>query len=135
MTPDVATGYLASPEALPATVVALRSGMPPEWSSYLVIDPVEDLVVGSAGSRTARRRGRGDRLQRGPRPPWTRARHRRGGAVARPHNAEGGLVGPGAHPGGGEPIDDRPAGARVAEIDDAEDGPVWRWERAPVRTA
>src|SRR3712207_5245853 len=46
---DVAEGYLAFPEALPATVHALQSGMPPEWFSYLIIDPLESVVVGMGG--------------------------------------------------------------------------------------
>ena len=46
---DVAEGYLAFPEALPATLEALRSGTPPEWFSYLVVDPDQTVVVGLGG--------------------------------------------------------------------------------------
>ncbi len=45
----VADGYLPFPEALPATVQALRAGMDPAWFSYLVIDRVTDTVVGLGG--------------------------------------------------------------------------------------
>src|SRR3712207_3316145 len=46
---DVAEGYLAFPEALPGTLQALQAGTPPEWFSYLIIDPAENLVVGMGG--------------------------------------------------------------------------------------
>jgi RimJ/RimL family protein N-acetyltransferase len=42
-------GYLAFPEALPATLDALRDGMPPEWSSHLIVDTAAGEVVGFGG--------------------------------------------------------------------------------------
>ena len=131
---DVAAGYLAFPEALPATLEALRSGMPPRWFSHLLVDPVEDLVVGIGGftgppadgvveigySVAPAHRGRGHataavRL-------WLDRAAREGVALVRAHTL--------AEEGPSTTVLRRLGFERVAEIDDAEDGPVWRWERA-----
>ncbi|SFO78809.1 Protein N-acetyltransferase, RimJ/RimL family [Geodermatophilus dictyosporus] len=136
--PDVATGYLAFPEALPATLDALRCGMPPQWFSYLVIDPVEDLVVGMGGftgppvdgaveigySVAPAHRGRGHATAAAR--LWLDLAAREGVSLVRAHTL--------AEEGPSTTVLRRLGFERVAEIDDAEDGPVWRWERAPGPT-
>ncbi len=135
---DVATDYLAFPEALPATLDALRSGMPPQWFSHLVIDPVADLVVGMGGftgppadgvveigySVAPAHRGRGHAS--GAVRLWLDLAARAGVSLVRAHTL--------AEEGPSTTVLRRLGFERVAEIDDAEEGPVWRWERAPGPT-
>jgi RimJ/RimL family protein N-acetyltransferase len=45
----VAPGYLDFPEALPRTRDELRSGMPCDWYSHLIIDADTNTVVGFGG--------------------------------------------------------------------------------------
>jgi hypothetical protein len=106
---DVAEGYLAFPEALPAILEALRSGTPPEWSRSATAWP---RTTAGAGTRP-RRCGRGMDLAA-----------RKGVLVVRAHTlpAESASTAVLAKLGF----------ARVAEVDDEESGPVWRWERPAV---
>ncbi|MGS0685505.1 GNAT family N-acetyltransferase [Nakamurella sp. GG22] len=46
---ELATGYLAFPEAHPSIVQGLRDGQSPEWGSQLIIDPAASVVVGLGG--------------------------------------------------------------------------------------
>jgi RimJ/RimL family protein N-acetyltransferase len=46
---QLATGYLAFPEALPSIVQGLQAGGSPEWGSHLIIDPAASVVVGLGG--------------------------------------------------------------------------------------
>jgi [ribosomal protein S5]-alanine N-acetyltransferase len=136
---DVAEGYLAFPEALPATVQALRSGTPPEWFSYLIIDAGENLVVGLGGftgppsggvvevgySVAPGRRGRGHatnavRL-------WLDLAARNGVPMVRAHTL--------AEESASTAVLAKLGFERVAQIDGAEEGSVWRWERAARRAA
>jgi RimJ/RimL family protein N-acetyltransferase len=134
---DVAEGYLAFPEALPATLQALRSGTPPEWFSYLIIDAAEDLVVGLGGftgppsdgvvevgySVAPAHRGRGHATEAVR--LWLDLAARNGVSLVRAHTL----------------AEENPSTAvltklgfhRVAEIDGMEEGPVWRWERPVSR--
>ncbi len=135
---DVADGYLAFPEALPATVQALRSGMPREWFSYLIVDAGENLVVGLGGftgppsdgavevgySVAPGHRGRGHatnavRL-------WLDLAAGNGVALVRAHTL--------AEESASTAVLAKLGFERVAQIDGAEEGPVWRWER-PARRA
>jgi RimJ/RimL family protein N-acetyltransferase len=133
---DVAEGYLAFPEALPATLDALRSGTPPEWFSYLVVDPDQTVVVGLGGftgppsdgvvevgySVAPAHRGRGHATEAVR--LWIALAARAGVSRVRAHTLP----------------EESPSTAvlaklgfeRVAEIDDEEAGSVWRWERAAV---
>ena len=54
---EVATGYLAFPDALDAIVQELEAGQPPEWSSYLIIDEEISTVVGLGGYKGPPREG------------------------------------------------------------------------------
>jgi RimJ/RimL family protein N-acetyltransferase len=131
---DVATDYLAFPEALPATLDALRSGMPAEWFSRLIIDPVRRIVVGLGGftgppvdgvveigySVAPAHSGRGH-ATRATR-LWLDLAAGRGASLARAHTL--------AEEGPSTTVLTKLGFRRVAEIDDPETGPVWRWERA-----
>jgi RimJ/RimL family protein N-acetyltransferase len=132
---DVAEGYLAFPEALPAILNALQSGTPPEWFSYLIIDPLENVVVGLGGftgppsggvveigySVAPGHRGRGhasDAVRL-----WLDHAARSGVSLVRAHTL---------------PVESASTAvlkklgfACVARLDDAEAGAVWRWERRP----
>ena len=46
---DIAAGYLDFPEALDLIVRDLDAGHPPEWLSYLIVDPDRSTVVGLGG--------------------------------------------------------------------------------------
>src|SRR3712207_5588265 len=134
---DVAAGYLAFPEALPATLGALRSGVPPEWFSHLIIDGARNVVVGMGGytgppsdgvveigySVAPAHRGRGHaseavRL-------WLDRAARAGVPLVRAHTLR--------EEGPSTTVLAKAGFQRVAEIDDPGDGPVWRWERAAAR--
>ncbi|MGY1666615.1 GNAT family N-acetyltransferase [Geodermatophilus sp. SYSU D00696] len=130
---DLAEGWLVFPEALPATVEALRSGVPPEWSSHLLVDPMHRVVVGLGGftgppsdgvvevgySVAPGHRGRGHataavRL-------WLASAAAHGASRARAHTL--------AEQSASTAVLARLGFARVARLEDPEVGPVWRWER------
>ncbi|MGY1604205.1 GNAT family N-acetyltransferase [Geodermatophilus sp. SYSU D00815] len=129
----LADGYLAFPEALPATVAALRAGMPPEWFSHLLVDPDEELVVGLGGytgppedgvveigySVAPAHRGRGHATRAAA--EWVARAERAGVAVVRAHTL--------AEDNASTAVLARLGFARVAELVDEEDGPLWRWEK------
>src|SRR4051794_29939486 len=46
---QLATGYLAFPEALPRITEGLRAGDSPQWGSQLIIDPAASVVIGLGG--------------------------------------------------------------------------------------
>ncbi len=136
---DVADGYLAFPEALPATVQALRSGTPPEWFSYLIVDAGEDLVVGLGGfsgppadgmvevgySVAPGHRGRGhasDAVRL-----WLDLAARNAVPLVRAHTL--------AEESASTAVLAKLGFERVAQVDGAEEGPVWRWERPARRAA
>lgn len=54
---ELAAGYLAFPEALDRIVRDLDDGHPPEWSSYLIVDPAISTVVGLGGYKGPPRDG------------------------------------------------------------------------------
>ncbi len=136
---DVAEGYLAFPEALPATVQALQSGTPPEWFSYLIIDAGEDLVVGLGGftgppsdgavevgySVAPGHRGRGHATEAVR--LWLDLAARNGVSLVRAHTL--------AEESASTAVLTKLGFERVAQIDGAEEGPVWRWERPARRGA
>ena len=132
----VADGYLAFPEALPATVDALRAGTPPEWFSHLIIDAADDVVVGMGGftgppsdgvvevgySVAPAHRGRGhatDAVRL-----WLDQAARHGVGVVRAHTL--------AEENASTAVLEKLGFSRVAEVEDAEEGSVWRWERPAV---
>ena len=134
---DVAEGYLAFPEALPATVQALRSGTPPEWFSHLIVDPADNVVVGMGGfagppsdavvevgySVAPGHRGRGH-ATRAVR-LWLDRAARNGVSVVRAHTL--------AEESASTAVLAKLGFERVAQIDGAEEGPLWRWERPATR--
>jgi RimJ/RimL family protein N-acetyltransferase len=134
---DVAEGYLAFPEALPATLQALRSGTPPEWFSYLIVDAAEDLVVGLGGftgppsdgavevgySVAPGHRGRGHATEAVR--LWLDLAARSGVTLVRAHTL--------AEESASTAVLTKLGFERVAEIDGAEEGPLWRWERPATR--
>ncbi len=130
---DVAGGYLAFPEALPAILQALQSGTPPEWFSYLIIDPQQRVVVGIGGftgppadgsveigySVAPGHRGRGHATEAVR--LWLDLAADRGVPLVRAHTL--------AEESPSTGVLAKLGFERVAEIDDDEAGPVWRWER------
>jgi ribosomal-protein-alanine N-acetyltransferase len=130
---DVADGYLAFPEALPATVHALQSGMPPAWFSYLIIDPRESVVVGMGGftgppsdgvveigySVAPGHRGRGhatDAVRL-----WLDHAARSGVSLVRAHTLP--------VQSASTAVLEKSGFECVARVDDDETGAVWRWQR------
>jgi RimJ/RimL family protein N-acetyltransferase len=133
---DVAEGYLAFPEALPATLQALQSGVSPEWFSYLIIDPVEGVLVGMGGftgppgdgfveigySVAPAHRGRGhatDAVRL-----WLDHAARAGVSLVRAHTLP--------VESASTTVLEKLGFQRVARLDDEEAGAVWRWERPAV---
>jgi RimJ/RimL family protein N-acetyltransferase len=133
---DVAEGYLAFPEALPAILEALQSGVPPEWFSYLIVDPDQAVVVGIGGftgppsdgvvevgySVAPDHRGRGHATEAVR--SWMDLAARKGVSVVRAHTL------PEESPS--TAVLAKLGFACVAEVDDEESGSVWRWERPAV---
>jgi RimJ/RimL family protein N-acetyltransferase len=133
---DVADDYLAFPEALPATLQALRSGMPPAWFSYLIVDAAENLVVGMGGftgppsdgavevgySVAPAHRGRGHATEAVR--LWLDLAARNGVSLVRAHTL--------AEESASTAVLTKLGFERVAQIDGGEEGPLWRWER-PAR--
>ena len=134
---DVAEDFLAFPEALPATLDALRSGTPPEWFSYLIIDPTERVVVGLGGfagpptegvveigySVAPAHRGRGHATDAAR--LWLRFAAQHGVPVVRAHTL--------AETNASTAVLEKLGFQPVAEIDDEEAGSVRRWERPADR--
>ncbi|WP_345381305.1 GNAT family protein [Pseudonocardia yuanmonensis] len=127
-----ADGYLAFPEALPATRDALAAGTPPEWSSHLIVDPDSALVVGLGGytgpprdgaveigySVAPGHRGRGHATAAAA--AWIASARARGATRVIAHTL--------AEEGPSTAVLRRCGLTRVAQLQDPEDGPLWRWE-------
>jgi RimJ/RimL family protein N-acetyltransferase len=128
----VADGYLAFPEALPATVRALRDGADPAWSSYLIVDPATSTVVGLGGfagpptdgsveigySVAPAHRGRGHATEAARR--WIEIAAARGVTLVRASTL--------AEENPSTAVLRRLGFRRTAELADPEVGAVWRWE-------
>jgi ribosomal-protein-alanine N-acetyltransferase len=129
----VADGYLEFPEALPATVQALRDGVDPDWSSYLIIDPTTATVIGFGGfkgpptdgsveigySIAPAHRGRGHATDAARR--LVDIATARGVALVRAHTL--------AEENPSTAVLRRLCFRRTGEVVDPEVGAVWRWER------
>ncbi|MGY1593049.1 GNAT family N-acetyltransferase [Geodermatophilus sp. SYSU D00708] len=130
----VADDYLAFPEALPATVQALRDGMDPDWFSYLIIDPTTVTVVGLGGftgpptdgsveigySIAPAHRGRGHATEAARR--WLDIATARGVTLVCAHTL--------AEENPSTAVLRRLGFRRTADLIDPEVGAVWRWELA-----
>jgi RimJ/RimL family protein N-acetyltransferase len=128
----LADGYLAFPEALPATREALLGGTPPEWFSHLIVDPDAEEVVGLGGYSgppvdgaveigygvAPARRGRGHATAAAR--AWVDSARARGATRVVAHTL--------AEDGPSTVVLRRCGFTRVAELQDPEDGPLWRWE-------
>jgi ribosomal-protein-alanine N-acetyltransferase len=128
----VADGYLAFPEALPATVQALRDGMDPDWFGYLIIDPTTTMVIGLGGftgpptdgsveigySIAPAHRGRGHATEAARR--WLDIATDRGVTLVCAHTL--------AEENPSTAVLRRLGFRRTAELVDPEVGAVWRWE-------
>ncbi|GAA1846128.1 hypothetical protein GCM10009836_27140 [Pseudonocardia ailaonensis] len=125
-------GYLAFPEALPATRETLLAGTPPEWFSHLIVDPDAAEVVGLGGytgppadgvveigySVAPDRRGRGHATAAAR--AWIESARARGATTVIAHTlAE-------ENPSTG--VLRRCGFVRTAELRDPQEGAVWRWE-------
>ncbi|PWW23795.1 RimJ/RimL family protein N-acetyltransferase [Geodermatophilus normandii] len=129
---SVAEGFLQFPEALPATVRALREGMDPEWFSHLVIDPSTATVVGMGGfagpptdgaveigySIAPAHRGRGHATEAARR--WIDIATARGVTLVVAHTL--------AEENPSTAVLRRLGFHRTAEVTDPDAGAVWRWE-------
>jgi RimJ/RimL family protein N-acetyltransferase len=129
---DLVDGFLAFPEALPATREALTAGMAPEWFSHLIVDPDAAEVVGLGGytgppeegvvevgySVAPARRGRGHASAATQ--AWIASARERGVTRVIAHTL--------AEEGPSTAVLRRCGFARVAELEDPDDGPLWRWE-------
>ena len=129
---QVAEGYLEFPEALPASVDALRNGMDPDWFGYLVIDPTTTTVIGLGGftgpptdgsveigySIAPAHRGRGHATEAARR--WIDIARARGVTTVRAHTL--------AHENPSTAVLQRLGFQRTADLVDPEVGAVWRWE-------
>jgi [ribosomal protein S5]-alanine N-acetyltransferase len=128
----LAEGYLAFPEALPATRDALLAGTPPEWFSHLVIDPDAAEVVGLGGytgppadgvveigySVAPGRRGRGHATAAAR--AWIDSARARGATAVIAHTL--------AEENPSTSVLRRCGFTRTAELVDPEEGTIWRWE-------
>jgi [ribosomal protein S5]-alanine N-acetyltransferase len=128
-------GYLAFPEALPATVQALRDGMDPDWFGYLIIDPTTITVIGLGGftgpptdgsveigySIAPAHRGRGHATEAARR--WLDIATARGVTLVCAHTL--------AEENPSTAVLRRLGFRRTAELIDPEVGAVWRWEVTP----
>ena len=131
----VADDYLAFPEALPATVQALRGGMDPDWFSHLVIEPTTMTVIGLGGftgpptdgsveigySIAPAHRGRGHATEAARR--WLDIATTRGVTLVRAHTL--------AEENPSTAVLRRLGFQRTTELVDPEVGAVWRWEWTP----
>ncbi len=131
----VADGYLAFPEALPASVQALRNGMDPDWFGYLIIDPTTMTVVGLGGftgpptdgsveigySIAPAHRGRGHATEAARR--WVDIATARGVTLVCAHTL--------AEENPSTAVLRRLGFRRTAELIDPEVGAVSRWELTP----
>ena len=129
---SLADGYLAFPEALAFTRDVLAAGAAPEWFSHLIVDPDAAEVVGLGGytgppadgvveigySVAPGRRGRGHAT----------AAARTWIASARAHGAVRMIAHTLAEEGPSTAVLRRCGFTRAAQVEDPEEGPVWRWE-------
>jgi RimJ/RimL family protein N-acetyltransferase len=128
----VADGYLQFPEALPATVEALRQGIDAGWFSYLIIDAPTATVVGLGGftgppvdgsveigySVAPAHRGQGHAT----------AAARRWIDIATGHGVELVCAHTLAEENPSTAVLRRLGFRRTAELTDPEVGAIWRWE-------
>ncbi|MFR9800909.1 GNAT family N-acetyltransferase [Pseudonocardia sp. RS010] len=128
----LAVGYLAFPEALAATRDALAGGTPPEWFSHLIVEPDTEQVVGLGGytgpprdgaveigySVAPGHRGRGHATAAAA--AWIASARARGATRVVAHTL--------AEEGPSTAVLRRCGLTRVAQLQDPEDGLLWRWE-------
>jgi RimJ/RimL family protein N-acetyltransferase len=129
---SVVDGYLAFPEALAFTREGLTAGAAPEWSSHLIVDPDAAEVVGLGGytgppadgvveigySVAPARRGRGHATAAAR--AWIVSARARGAVRVIAHTL--------AEEGPSTSVLHRCGFARTAQVEDPEEGPLWRWE-------
>ncbi len=128
----VIPGYLAFPEALEYTRKSLGEGLDPNWSSHLIIDPDAGELVGLGGFKrepadgeveigygvAPERQGRGHATAAAR---WLiDTAFARGVEVAIAHTL--------AEVNASTTVLQRCGMAKVDEIVDPNDGPIWRWE-------
>lgn len=125
-------GYLAFPEALAFTRDGLAAGAAPEWFSHLIVDPDAAEVVGLGGytgppadgvveigySVAPGRRGRGHATAAAR--AWIASARARGALRMIAHTL--------AEEGPSTAVLHRCGFIRAAQVEDPEEGSVWRWE-------
>jgi [ribosomal protein S5]-alanine N-acetyltransferase len=128
----VAPGYLEFPEAMPRTREVLADGMPPEWFAYLILDRTAGELVGWGGFKgppddgvveigyslapTARGKGHATAAAR----ELVALAHAAGCRLVIAHTL------PVENPS--TAVLERAGFTRTAEIDDPDEGRIWRWE-------
>jgi [ribosomal protein S5]-alanine N-acetyltransferase len=128
----VVPGYLEFPEAMPRTREALAGGMPPEWFAHLIVDRTAGELIGWGGFK-------GPPVDHVVEIGYSLAPDRRGQghatAAARQLVALANAAGcrlvvahtlPEENPS--TAVLTRVGFARVAAVDDPDEGEIWRWE-------
>jgi len=128
----VVPGYLAFPEALQPARRALIEGIPPEWSSYLIINPTAGELVGLGGFKGPPRSGEVE-IGYSIAPERQRRGHATSAArqlIERARAAGVGVVCAHTLPeaNASTRVLERCGMARAGETTDPQEGPVWRWE-------
>lgn len=128
----VANGYLAFPEALEFTAERLNLGIDPSWSTHLIIDLIDNELVGMGGFNGPPELGS---VEIGLSIAPSRQGEGIGVAAIRSLVADAGSRGATmvyaftiAEPGPSPSMLIRCGFSMVAEIPESEDGPLWRWE-------
>jgi len=130
----VAPGYLDFPEALPRTRDELVRGTPSEWYSHLIIDAETNTVVGFGGYKGPPTDGEVE-IGYSVAPSWRQRGHATAAAQLLIEKARAAGVTRVcaytlAEPNPSTRVLARCGLTMTEVVDDAEEGTVWRWERA-----
>lgn len=128
----VAQGYLAFPEALEFTAERLNLGMDPAWSTHLIVDSMDNELVGMGGFNGPPELGsvelglsiapaqQGEGIGAAAVRALVASAAQRGATMVYAFTV--------AEPGPSPSMLIRCGFTKVAEIAESDDGPLWRWE-------
>jgi RimJ/RimL family protein N-acetyltransferase len=128
----VAPGYLDFPEALPRTRDELANGMPSEWYSHLIVEVETNTVVGFGGYKGPPTDGEIE-IGYSVAPSFRRRGHATAAArLLIEHARSAGATRVCAYtlpePNASTRVLTRCGLTMTEQVEDAEEGPVWRWE-------